>query len=312
MVRPTMDRLFIAWPRRASNSPSFFLRFWKNRLVYAYLDYKHRFTLDLDDEVHEASVRRTEELLRRLFGEPKKGDANVNRTSLAWENKAIAVDFEVSDDGTHPLGDVTLSVSDRENFVGSSEWQRDADSARGSGPGVTVDCSHTDPVSGFLHIIAETIDTRSLSNRAAIRVAKNRSQMQTPPRFVCHAKAASHRAIDILLNMVKIGQRLPYTYLRFTNEDGFLTSQKFQFAGPDTQDAVCEKYRKRLPRRVRKTATCINRNGASVQTVLTPKQAAPTRFCRRAICAVDLEKLRRSRCAASLDANNSKEGSDDG
>ena len=123
--------------------PQLLLRFWKNRLVYAYLDYKHRFTLDLDDEVHEASVRRTEELLRRLFGEPKKGDANVNRTSLAWENKAIAVDFEVSDDGTHPLGDVTLSVSDRENFVGSSEWQRDADSARGSGPGVTVDCSHT-------------------------------------------------------------------------------------------------------------------------------------------------------------------------
>ena len=156
-------------------------------------------------------------------------------------------------------------------------------------------------------IEADLEDTRSLSNRAAIRVAKNRSQMQTPPRFVCHAKAASHRAIDILLNMVKIGQRLPYTYLRtiyqrgrrkkpITNADtakvcvprqsrqpsshrhtpehgedraapslhlsafyqrGRLLNLAKIFAGPDTQDAVCEKYRKRLPRRVRKTATCI-------------------------------------------------------
>ena len=93
-------------------------------------------------------------------------------------------------------------------------------------------CSHTDPVSGFLHIIAETIDTRSLSNRAAIRVAKNRSQMQTPPRFVCHAKAASHRAIDILLNMVKIGQRLSLHLSAFYQRGRLLNLAKISVCRP--------------------------------------------------------------------------------
>jgi hypothetical protein len=41
------------------------------------------------------------------------------------------------------------------------------------------------------------------------------------------------------------------------NQDGLIVSQKFQFVGPDTQDEVCEKYRKRLHWKIRETAECI-------------------------------------------------------
>ena len=242
---------------RGIQQPQFYLTFWKNELVFAYFDYKHRFTVGLNDQEHDATVRRIEDLLRRRFGDPERSSTDANGISLSWVQDLVTVRFRASDDGTRPLGDMTLLITHRTKYAAASDWRSNANDAEGTGPGVTVGCSRTDPVSGFVHSIVETIDTRSLSHRAASRHAKKRSESVTLPGFECKAEAASYQAIDILLNMAKVGQRLPYTYLRFTNEDGFLTSRKFQFAGPDTQDAVCEKYRKRLRRSVRKTATYI-------------------------------------------------------
>ena len=242
---------------RGIEQPQFLLRFWRNELVFAYLDYKHRFTRGLDDDAHTATVRRTEDLLRNKIGQPDENGSDSNGTTYSWEWNGVSISFITSDDGTHPVGDVLLHMHHREKFGDAGNWRTDADNSRGSGPGVTFGCEHTEPVSGFLNIITETIDTRALSHREASKVAKRRAETAAPPGFKCDAKVRDHQVIDIVLNMTKNRQRYPYTYLRFRDQDGLIVSQKFQFAGPDTEDAVCENYRKRLPRKIRKTAECI-------------------------------------------------------
>lgn len=243
---------------RGIQQPRVSLGFWQNKLATASLDYKHRFTAGIGDDAHESAVQRIDDLLMRRFGEPsEEARRDSMLISLSWQRNGTSIRFEVSDDGIHPFGMVRLLVIDEQSVLASSEWDYATEHVEGSGPGVFLICTHADPVPGVVEMILETIDTRALSNRAAVKLAKRRAKTASPPGFKCTPDIKDIRVTDILLNTAKNGQRLPYTYLRFKNDDGFLTTQKFEFAGADTQDAVCEKFRKRLPRSVRKTAECI-------------------------------------------------------
>lgn len=114
------------------------------------------------------------------------------------------------------------------------------------------------------HSLIIMIDARPLTMRAADKIVR-RFGVPRPFEFGnCGAEIQNDEGTDSALDAIKIGQRSPSTYLRFVDQDGFVTTHAYRSSGDESEDEVCEKYRKRLPRSVRKSAVCIT--GTALQS----------------------------------------------